>query len=70
MIAIRNRLFVPSNTSLKETEMTVLALLMQKVVGVDDICLKLDDETMNAQRYIDRVLPIALKCGNKMLGNN
>jgi hypothetical protein len=25
---------------------------------------------MDAQRYIDEVLPIALKCGNKMLGNN
>ena len=30
-----------------------------------------EDGTMDAQRYIDKVLPIALKCGNnKMWGNN
>ncbi|CAF1391729.1 unnamed protein product [Didymodactylos carnosus] len=30
----------------------------------------LEDETMNAERYIQDVLPIALKCGNNMLGTN
>ena len=25
---------------------------------------------MEAQRYIEEGLPIAIKCGNKMLGNN
>jgi len=30
----------------------------------------MEDGTMDAERYIDEVLPIALKSGNKMLGNN
>ncbi len=30
----------------------------------------LEDGAMGAERYIDEVLPIALKSGNKMLGNN
>ena len=30
----------------------------------------LEDGTMDHERYIDEVLPIALKSGNKMLGNN
>ena len=30
----------------------------------------LEDETMDHERYIDEVLPIALKSGSKMLGNN
>jgi hypothetical protein len=30
----------------------------------------LEDETMDAVRYLDEVPPIALKFGNKMLGNN
>ena len=29
-----------------------------------------EDGAMDAQRYTDEVLPIALKCGNKMLENN
>jgi hypothetical protein len=29
-----------------------------------------ENGTMDAQRYIDEALPIALKCGNKMLWNN
>jgi len=29
-----------------------------------------EDGTMDAKRYIDEVLPIALKSGHKMLGNN
>jgi hypothetical protein len=29
----------------------------------------LDNETLDAQRYIKEVLPATLKCGNKMLGN-
>ena len=29
-----------------------------------------EEGTMDAKRYIDEVLPIALKSGNKMLGNN
>ena len=29
-----------------------------------------EDGTMDAQRYINEVLPIALKWGNKMLGNH
>ena len=30
----------------------------------------LEDGTMDAERYIEEILPVALKCGNKMLGNN
>ena len=30
----------------------------------------LDDGTMNAERYIDEILPIALKYGNKILGSD
>ena len=30
----------------------------------------LEDGTMNAERYIDEILPIALKYGNKMLGSD
>ena len=30
----------------------------------------LEDGTMDHERYIDEVLPIALKSSNKMLGNN
>ena len=30
----------------------------------------LEDGTMDHERYIYEVLPIALKSGNKMLGNN
>ena len=30
----------------------------------------LEDGTMNAERYIEEILPVALKCGNKMFGNN
>ncbi len=30
----------------------------------------LEDGTMDAERYINEALPIALKSGNKMLGNN
>ena len=29
-----------------------------------------ENETMNVEVYINEVLPIALKCGNKMLGSN
>ncbi|CAM4763228.1 unnamed protein product [Rotaria magnacalcarata] len=29
-----------------------------------------EDESMDAQRYIDEVLPIALECGNEMLGEH
>ncbi len=29
-----------------------------------------EDGTMDAERYIKEVLPVARKCGNKMLGNN
>ena len=29
-----------------------------------------ENETMNAEVYINEVLPIALECGNKMLGSN
>ena len=29
-----------------------------------------EDEIMDAERYIEEILPVALKCGNKMLGNN
>jgi hypothetical protein len=29
-----------------------------------------ENETMDAQKYIDEVLLIALKCDNKILGNN
>ena len=29
-----------------------------------------EDGTMAAERYIEEILPVALKCGNKMFGNN
>ena len=29
-----------------------------------------ENETMNAEIYINEVLPIALECGDKMLGSN
>ena len=29
----------------------------------------LEDRTMNVERYFEEILPVALKCGNKMLGN-
>ena len=29
-----------------------------------------ENETINVEVYINEVLPIALKCGNKMLGSN
>ena len=30
----------------------------------------IEDETIDAERYIDEILPIALKSGNKMLGKD
>lgn len=29
-----------------------------------------ENETMNAEVYINEILPIALKCGDNMLGRN
>ena len=29
-----------------------------------------ENETINAEVYINEILPIALECGNKMLGSN
>ena len=51
--------------------------ISMKVIVWLGVCAKgftvpviLEDGTMNAERYIDEILPIALKYGNKMLGSD